>query len=368
VKGKSTKLVSMLLAIVILTGTMIGCTKSGTEPTTKQITNLDGTAINVSTNITRVACLYGPSYEKVVILGAEDKIVLAMNQSSVWPWTDVIYKRTNEVTMLPGSGASTPNIEELLSRQIQLVFFWQAYTDPIKKMSDVGIPCIIPNEAGSAVLTFDDTKALLKVYAQALGKDAEKKADEYCKYFDEKKALITSRTKNIPESERPTVYYAVRKPLQTAGKNSNVPELVSLAGGICVTKDLDAGFGKDIVIEQLIAWDPEFIVLDHCGASYLGSAPADQILADIAKDVRFKDMAAVKSNQVYMSPTGVFFWDTGQQMILQLMWLAKLLHPDQFQDIDMAKEVKEFYSKFFDYNLTDDEVNRILQHLPPASN
>jgi iron complex transport system substrate-binding protein len=66
-----------------------------------------------------------------------------------------------------------------------------------------------------------------------------------------------------------------------------------------------------------------------------------------------------------MSPTGVFFWDSGQQMILQVMWLAKLLHPDKFQDIDMAKEVKEFYSTFFQYELTDDQVKKILLHEPP---
>lgn len=33
----------------------------------------------------------------------------------------------------------------------------------------------------------------------------------------------------------------------------------------------------------------------------------------------------------------------------------------------MNKEVKEYYLKFYHYNLTDDEANRILQHLPPAS-
>jgi iron complex transport system substrate-binding protein len=362
-KGNRLKLVSAVLVVVVLAGFLAGC---GKNPETRKIANLDGTAIEVPYDVERVACLYGPSYEKVVILGAEDRIVMAMDQTGVWPWTKVIYKRVSDVAMLKTSSASAPNIEQLLSDNIQLVFFWQAYTDEIQKMSDVGIPCIVPNESGSAVLRFDDTKELLKVYAEALGKNAEKRAEAYCKYFDEKKELVTSRTESIPESDRPTVYYAVRKPLQTAGKNTNIPELVSLAGGTCVTKDLDAPFGTDINIEQFMTWNPEYIVIDHCGATSLGSAPADQILAQVAQDSRFQSINAVKNNHVYMSPTGVFFWDTGQQMILQLMWLAKLLHPDKFEDIDMAAEVKEFYSKFFDYDLSDDQVNRILLHLPPA--
>jgi len=46
---------------------------------------------------------------------------------------------------------------------------------------------------------------------------------------------------------------------------------------------------------------------------------------------------------------------------------AKTLHPDLFQDLNMTNEVKDYYSRFYHYNLTDDEANRILQHLPPAN-
>ena len=32
----------------------------------------------------------------------------------------------------------------------------------------------------------------------------------------------------------------------------------------------------------------------------------------------------------------------------------------------MTSEVKDYYSRFYGYNLTDDQANRILSHLPPA--
>lgn len=48
-----------------------------------------------------------------------------------------------------------------------------------------------------------------------------------------------------------------------------------------------------------------------------------------------------------------------------VMWMAKQLHPDKFKDLDMTKEVKQFYSKFFKYNLTDEETKKILDHLNP---
>ena len=48
------------------------------------------------------------------------------------------------------------------------------------------------------------------------------------------------------------------------------------------------------------------------------------------------------------------------------MWAAKTLHPDKFADVDMVKEVREFYSTFFGYQLSDDDAQRILDGNPPA--
>jgi iron complex transport system substrate-binding protein len=368
VKSKALRVASLLVTILVLASVLAACGPSAQPAAGKrQVTNLDGTTIMVPAEVARVACLLGPAYEKVVMLGCEDKIVVTAKgyeDGSVWPWSNVIYKRLDKVQTIQNQ--SNPNIETLMDMKIQLVFFF-GNKPVIDKMAEVGIPSVYPPpEATSGLATFDQIKDFLKVYGQALGKDAEKRADEYARYFDQKKQLVTSRTKNIPESQRPTVYYAVRKALQTSGKDSNIPELVSLAGGSCVTKDMVGGLGKDINVEQFMTWNPEYVVIDHCGSVSLGSAPASQILADIAKDPRFNNITAVKNNRVYMSPTGVFFWDSGCQGILQLMWLAKILHPDMFKDINMVTELKEYYTKFFNYNLTDDQANKILLHLPPA--
>ena len=48
-------------------------------------------------------------------------------------------------------------------------------------------------------------------------------------------------------------------------------------------------------------------------------------------------------------------------------FIAKTLHPDLFKDLNMIKEIKNYYSEFYNYNLTDDQANRILNHMPPAN-
>ena len=55
----------------------------------------------------------------------------------------------------------------------------------------------------------------------------------------------------------------------------------------------------------------------------------------------------------------------GIQKILLVMNMAKILHPDIFSELDMEKEVAEFYEKFFGYDLSKDEAGRILNRLSP---
>ena len=46
--------------------------------------------------------------------------------------------------------------------------------------------------------------------------------------------------------------------------------------------------------------------------------------------------------------------------MLNILWLAKVLHPDLFADLDLAAEVKEYYSIFYDYELTDEQAADLL--------
>ena len=51
--------------------------------------------------------------------------------------------------------------------------------------------------------------------------------------------------------------------------------------------------------------------------------------------------------------------------IIGLKWLGNLLYPDVF-NYNMVVEVKDFYAKFYHYNLSDEEANTLLakvQHI-----
>nr|WP_314659435.1 iron chelate uptake ABC transporter family permease subunit [uncultured Rothia sp.] len=81
------------------------------------------------------------------------------------------------------------------------------------------------------------------------------------------------------------------------------------------------------------------------------------------------DVPAVKNGKIIKNPVGTFNWDRySAEEALQILWAAKLFHPEKFTDIDLVKETREFYSTFYGYNLTEDEAQHIINGEAPATN
>lgn len=101
-------------------------------------------------------------------------------------------------------------------------------------------------------------------------------------------------------------------------------------------------------------WNPDVILVGR------------QYSLDLAlKDERFAEIAAVKNGRVYSSPEGVFYWDGGPESVLLMLYVAKLLYPDRFADLDVAAEVKNYYTRFYGYQLSDGEVALLLRGQSP---
>ena len=41
---------------------------------------------------------------------------------------------------------------------------------------------------------------------------------------------------------------------------------------------------------------------------------------------------------------------------MTLLWMAKTLYPDLFEDIDLNQEVKDYYMEIYGVTLTDEDV------------
>jgi iron complex transport system substrate-binding protein len=325
---------------------------------TVTVTDLAGRTVQIPTDVHAIACIAGPSYERVFLVGGASKIALITPFVKGMPWAmKVIPGLSDKPTLL---SEQDPNVEDLLKRNISLAFFWD-YQKPIDKMTAAGIPVIVSTQIVNteakphSIEEFRNAfKKDIRIFGTALGPDSQKKAEAYCQYFDEKADRILAVTSTIPESERPKVFYAGGPSAQrTQGQYTYTHWLVEMAGGSLVSKNVSQQ-KFDATMEQVMVWNPDIILMGRMNST-----------ATVLNDPKWKEINAVKTGKVYLSPEGVFYWDYSSEGILLLEYMAKTFHPDKFPDLDMKKEVKDYYTQFYTYSLSDEEADRILRHMPP---
>ncbi len=322
----------------------------------KTIYGLDGEELKVPVHPKKIAAVYGPSYEALVVLGVEDKIVLCSDvQKDNFPWAEKIFKKLSTLPCLENVHSSV-NFEEMMIYKPDLVFSFSRPNE-VKQLENAKISAV----PGTTTKTLEEVPKQLLVYARALGSDAVKRAEAYENYFNEKLSYIKDKTANV--KNRPKVYYAGIDLLTTYGSYSDIPELIEAAGGEAVTKDVKAGNHTQINFEQLAAWNPDYIFIDHGG---INEGKTVEALKEEAYNTKqYNKVNAVKNKQIYLSPSGVFYWDMGLQKILLLMNVAKTIHPELFNDLDMVTETRSFYKQFYGYDLTKEEAQKILERQNP---
>jgi iron complex transport system substrate-binding protein len=78
-------------------------------------------------------------------------------------------------------------------------------------------------------------------------------------------------------------------------------------------------------------------------------------------DKKFANINAVKNKKVYATPLGAHIWtNRSSEQPLTVMWAAKKFYPELFSDLDIKQETKDFYKKFCNCELSDEQVEEIL--------
>ncbi|MNM14290.1 putative siderophore-binding lipoprotein YfiY precursor [compost metagenome] len=348
--------IMLMLAACLLLAVSAGCGGSRAEQRT--ITNIKGQELKVPVEAKRITAVYGPSYEILVMLGAEDRIVACSDvQVDNFPWAQLIFKRMNTLPKLKNVHTAV-NIEALLSYKPDLVLGFPRPNES-NKLDELKID----NVPGAVTANLESSLKQLEVYANAVGGEAPERVREYEDYFRAKLKRVTDVTSKLPDADRPAVYYSAIDLLSTYGKYSDLTEVISAAGGRSVTADFEAGNHSQITFEQLVQYNPAYIFIDHGGINDLETA--EKIRSNAYSDGRYGLIKAVADKQVYLTPSGAFYWDMGLQKILLVMEMAKILHPDAFADLDMNAELREFYSKFYHYELTEEQADKILNRENP---
>jgi iron complex transport system substrate-binding protein len=350
------RIMAIMVFLLLLTSTLVGCGNSNAnapvqKPTTQTITDMMGNKVEIPVEVKRIADSWQAHNEVVAMLGAGDKIVATIHTPQSRPWLfKVVPALSNAKTTFDANGVK---IEELIKTKPDLVFVSQG-DKSAKTITEAGIPVV----EFKTFKNYGELKELFKITAGYLGDNAIKRAELYTSYLDSKLKMLTDVTSKIPEGQKPKVLHiSLLSPTITVdGNDTIINSWIEVAGGINNAKEI-TGNGVQVNLEQILKWNPDVIIIGNQNKDW----------KKVLTDPEWANISAVKNKRVYLNPDGAFYWDRyGAEEALQIQWAAKLLYPDKFPDLDIAKETKTFYKTFFSYDLTDGDVQNILNGLPPS--
>jgi iron complex transport system substrate-binding protein len=187
-------------------------------------------------------------------------------------------------------------------------------TTVIDQLTDLGYPVLslYPRDLEAV---YDD----ISLVGEAI--DAQGVADELVTSLQARAEAVATA---VAGAERPRTFYEVgvfEGSIYTAGKDSFLASLVSLAGGEPITGDPAS---TAIQLEDLIAADPELILL--------GDAAYDATITpeSVATRAGWSDMTAVRDGHVVVVLDDVVITRPGPRIVDGLEALARAIHPELF--------------------------------------
>ena len=308
---------------------------------TQTVTDMSGVEVEVPVNPTLYADGWYAHNEITIMLTGAEGLVATHCTPEGNPWMYYVCPNMSNAVSTFGSDF---NYEELVALGPQVVF---DSTDSMRDILDqLGIPLV-----NCSFSTYEEMQQSIALSAQVFGGDAVEIAERYNDELSQTVADVTAVTDEIAEEDRPTVLHGNSVYTCTLdGTGTIIDTWINAAGGRNAVSDATSDATTQFSLEQIIEWNPDVII----------TGQPDEV-EQILSDPDWASIAAVQNGQVYVNPKGVFGWDRyGVEELLQIQWAAALLHPDLFPDLDIEQKVKDFYSTYLNYELTDEEVKLIM--------
>lgn len=317
--------------------------KDNNKASSRTVVDIEGRTVELPKDVKKVALSLNSITQIVYSLGAADKIVATQSNIKSIPMLTKIYPNAVNI---PAPFDSKLNSEALINTNPDVVIMDGESNDALRdQLVALNIPVVTISFQSA-----EKMKESIKIVGQTLGNEEEKKANEFCTYYDNNIKTVADKTSGLSGKDRVKVYYCANNELNTEGKNTIVDSWIEEAGGINVAAEAGIeGKFKDVTLESILSWNPDVIIVRDAKTK-------NSILSNHEWD----SVNAVKSGKIYINPKGMYLWCVrSAEAALQPLWAGKILHPDMFTNIDIDKEVKEFYNKNYNYDLTDEDLKNI---------
>lgn len=182
-----------------------------------------------------------------------------------------------------------------------------------------------------------------------LGKLLNREGDTEKLALYSQKAISTAKEKAGKLDRKVRVYYSSSVDgLDAVASNSFHGEVLNLVNAENVVPPVKGSGANQISLEQLYIYNPEVILLENPDA-----------YNTVIHSPLWSKIDAVKNNKVYLLPNSPYNWIDSPPSINRLIgiyYLGHLLYPELYSDIDLKTEIKEFFSLFYKYDLSDEQA------------
>lgn len=252
-------------------------------------------------------------------------------------------------------GQSDLNVEEIMKLKPDVIFYNAKNQDRYEKLSKTGVPCIgfVTMGADTPADPINRYGEWLKLLEDVFGEKG--KMDDFLKAGDEIVKDVEERIAKVPEEKRRSGMilwkYQEGTPI-VAGKGTFGDFWLKRLKVKNVAEEAK-GYAK-VNVEHIYSWDPDVFYLDGPG---LLNIKTEDVYNNSVEGFDFSNLKSVKDKRVYNSKLGMWNWLTpNPDAPLVLAWLASETYPDAFKDYDLKKVIKDYYQKWYNYELSDEQI------------
>jgi iron complex transport system substrate-binding protein len=348
----------LLAAVLIVSCGLVGCGSKkkvtyDADVETYMFTDSYGREVEIPKEVTSVVPT-GPTSQMILYTLDPDALVGLSSAPSTAQMQYFPESYMNLPTLGQFYGKKTSlNLESLLTTDAQIIIdLGERKEDGEEDMN------AIQAQTGIATIfieaTLETYPEAYETLGQILGEEeAAEKLAEYCR---ETLEISEENAAKIPEEERKSVLYGT----SSTGLNCNAEGSIQAAvidqigadNAIEVSEINASDGGNPVNLEDVYNIDPDVIILGAGG-------PYDTL----AEDSQWSKLTAVEKGNYYEVPYLPYSWMSGPPSVNQVLgvrWLGNLVYPEYYS-YDIREAAKEYYELFWHYELSDQEVEEMLE-------
>ena len=321
---------------------------SQTEEGTRTITDSTGRTVTIPETVESIVCVNVGALRYTCYMQAQD-LVVGVEDYEQEPTMSRLYNYANfdQFSSLPVIGSNGEHYPEaIISANPDVIIMSAAESKDADDLQDkTGIPVVVV--PGSDTTLDDNAYETIRLMGEVYGK--EDRAEELTNYLDSIKADLETRTADIPDADKPTVYVggvSFKGHHGFEGTEANYGPFVLIhANNLADTTGQSGAF--DIDTEQVLAWDPDVIFLDFNGMALINE--------DYAKNPDFyQGLTAVREGRVYSQISFRSSASNLETALADAYYAATILYPEQFADIDPVEKAGEIFTALLGTNPYED--------------